>query len=125
MPPSFTAAPPNGSTSRAPSSTLSSSRSMPRSPSLAPAQVRDQVREIYRELAARPIERQCLQRTECCQFQLTGQVPFLTRAEALVAAAALRATGRTRLPEATDGACPLLHRPTRKCLIYADRPFGC
>jgi len=42
----------------------------------------------------------------------------------LVAATALRATGRTCLPKRADGACPLLNGDGR-CLIYADRPFAC
>ena len=88
------------------------------------AEVTVSVREIYRELAARPIERACMQRTECCQFKLTGRTPYLTKGEALTAAKALRATGRTRLAERPDGACPLLDAQGR-CLIYADRPFGC
>ena len=82
------------------------------------------VRAIYAELDARPVERTCLRRTECCRFELTGRTPHLTRGEALTAARALRATGRTRLPERADGACPLLEGEGR-CLIYADRPFGC
>ena len=82
------------------------------------------VRAIYAEVAARPIERACKLRTECCHFKLTGRTPYLTKGEALTAAKALRATGRTRLPERTDGACPLLDGQGR-CLIYADRPFGC
>ena len=45
--------------------------------------------------------------------------------EALVAAKGYRATGRKELPESTGGACPLLKRETGRCLIYADRPFGC
>jgi len=83
------------------------------------------VRAIYRELEERPIERNCTRLTECCQFRLTGRTPFLTRAEAIVAAQAFRATGRTKLPVATDGACPMLNRGTGKCLIYESRPFGC
>ena len=83
------------------------------------------VRQIYAELAARPIQRDCLQRTECCQFRLTGATPFLTKGEALLAARAWRATGRARLPEPEDGSCPMLQPGTGKCLIYADRPFGC
>ena len=83
-----------------------------------------QVRAIYAELAARPIERACTLRTECCHFKLTGRTPYLTKGEALTAAKALRATGRTRLPTRADGACPLLD-PQGRCLIYADRPFGC
>jgi len=83
------------------------------------------VREIYADLAARPIERSCEMRTECCHFRLTGRTPFLTKGEAATAAAALRKTGRTRLPTRTDGACPLLDPLTNRCLIYADRPFGC
>lgn len=84
-----------------------------------------QVRGIYAELAQRPIERACTQLTECCRFRLTGRTPFLTRGEALVAATALRASGRKQLPTSTDGTCPMLHRETGRCVIYADRPFGC
>lgn len=87
----------------------------------------DAVRQIYADLAARPIERACITRTECCRFRLTGRTPFLTKGEALTAAKAWRATGRTRLPEsnAPDGACPLLDPATGKCRIYENRPFGC
>jgi uncharacterized protein len=83
-----------------------------------------EVETIYRELAARPVERACELRTECCQFQLTGRVPHLTMCEAIVAAKGLRASGRKELPEREDGACPLLDGKGR-CLIYAARPFGC
>ena len=38
---------------------------------------------------------------------------------------ALRATGRTKLPPEVDGACPMLEHHSGRCLIYADRPFGC
>ena len=84
-----------------------------------------EVRAVYTELAKRPLERACQARTECCQFQLTGLTPYLTKGEALVAAKGFRATGRKELPEADDGACPMLKRETGKCMIYADRPFGC
>ncbi len=84
-----------------------------------------EVRQVYRELAARPVERQCSRRTECCQFHLTGLTPYLTRGEALVAAQAWRATGRKSLPNETNGTCPLLDPSSGKCLIYADRPFAC
>jgi Fe-S-cluster containining protein len=84
-----------------------------------------EVRAVYAELAKRPVERACVARTECCQFKLTGLTPQLTKGEALVAAKGFRATGRKELPESTDGACPLLKRETGKCMIYAERPFGC
>jgi Fe-S-cluster containining protein len=84
-----------------------------------------EVRPVYEALAKRPLERSCQARTECCQFQLTGLTPHLTKGEALVAAKAFRATGRKELPESAEGACPLLKRETGRCLIYADRPFGC
>jgi len=84
-----------------------------------------EVRAVYAELSQRPVERDCLARTECCQFHLTGLTPHLTKGEALVAARGFRATGRKELPEPEDGACPLLKRETGRCLIYADRPFGC
>jgi len=84
-----------------------------------------EVRAIYQELARRPVQRNCIARTECCQFQLTGLTPHLTKGEALLAAKAFRATGRKELPEADDGACPMLQRETGRCMIYADRPFGC
>ncbi len=83
------------------------------------------VRQIYAELAARPVERQCLRRTECCQFKLTGLTPYLTKGEATLAARALRASGRIKLPSPADGACPMLEPQSGRCLIYADRPFGC
>jgi Fe-S-cluster containining protein len=85
----------------------------------------DEVRRIYDELATRPVERQCVRRTECCQFRLTGLTPYLTKGEALVAARALRATGRTKLQGKVDGACPMLEHHSGRCLIYAERPFGC
>jgi len=83
-----------------------------------------EVRSVYADLTARPVERFCERRTECCQFRLTGRMPLLTRGEAKLAAQALRATGRTKLPERTDGACPMLDAAGR-CLIYDSRPFGC
>ncbi|MEO8045625.1 MAG: YkgJ family cysteine cluster protein [Spartobacteria bacterium] len=84
-----------------------------------------EVKRVYAELATRPIERQCIRRTECCQFKLTGLTPYLTKGEALVAARAWRASGRTKLPSPADGACPMLEPRSGRCLIYADRPFGC
>ena len=84
-----------------------------------------EVRAIYQELTKRPVQRDCTARTECCQFQLTGLTPHLTKGEALLAAKAFRATGRRELPEVVDGACPMLKRETGRCMIYADRPFGC
>jgi uncharacterized protein len=84
----------------------------------------EEVRAVYRELEKRPIERSCMRLTECCQFKLTGRTPMLTRGEAMLAAQAVRAAGRKVLPEAAEGACPLL-KSDGKCLIYADRPFGC
>ena len=83
------------------------------------------VQTIYAELAERPITRACTARTECCHFKITGKTPYLTKGEALVAAKAWQATGRTRLPESPDGACPLLDRSSGRCQIYAGRPFGC
>lgn len=84
-----------------------------------------EIRAVYAALAKRPLERSCQATTGCCQFQLTGLTPQLTKGEALVAAKGFRATGRKALPESADGACPLLQRQTGRCLIYADRPFGC
>lgn len=84
-----------------------------------------EVRRVYAELAARPVERQCHRLTECCQFKRTGLTPYLTKGEALLGAQALRATGRKKLPNEIDGACPLLHHASGRCLIYSDRPFGC
>jgi Fe-S-cluster containining protein len=83
------------------------------------------VREIYADLATQPIERNCVRKGECCHFKLTGRTPFLTKGEALLAAHALRATGRKSLPENPNGVCPMLQSTTGDCLIYNDRPFGC
>ncbi|MHA3775205.1 YkgJ family cysteine cluster protein [Verrucomicrobiota bacterium sgz303538] len=96
-----------------------------RSPRPSQAEIISGVRSIYKELEQRPIERACSRLTECCQFQLTGRTPFLTKAEALVAAKALRSAGRTKLPASPDGACPLLDRSSGRCMIYEGRPFGC
>jgi len=85
----------------------------------------DEVRQVYADLAKRPIERNCQRVKECCHFKLTGRTPYLTKGEATVAARAIRATGRTQLPESTSGACPLLDSNTGNCLIYHARPFGC
>ena len=84
----------------------------------------DGVAAVYRALAERPVERACTLRTECCRFRLTGMVPYLTRGEALLAARALRRTGRVKAPARDDGACPLLDEGGR-CLVYESRPFGC
>jgi Fe-S-cluster containining protein len=83
------------------------------------------VRQIYADLAARPIERNCVRLKECCHFKLTGRTPYLTKGEALVAAKAFRATGRKALPVSPTGACPLLDSQTGDCMIYESRPFGC
>jgi Fe-S-cluster containining protein len=94
------------------------------SPSQLDAAVAE-VRAVYKELAARPVERNCTLLTECCQFQLTGKIPHLTKGEAVLAARALKASGRKSLPESARGACPLLDPRTMRCLIYDSRPFGC
>ena len=103
------------------------SHSAPRSHPLAAARAAAlaEVRAVYAELARRPVQRDCTLVTECCQFKITGLTPYLTRGEALVAARGVRAAGRKQLPERADGACPLLHPQTGRCMIYAERPFGC
>ena len=85
----------------------------------------DEVRQVYADLAARPIDRNCMRVKECCHFKITGLTPYLTKGEALLAAQALRRTGRTQLPTNPSGACPLLDAKTGDCLIYESRPFGC
>lgn len=84
-----------------------------------------EVRGIYADLAKRPVARNCIARTECCQFQLTGLTPQLTKGEALVAAKGFKATGRKEMEEPEDGVCPFLKRETGSCMIYNERPFGC
>ena len=84
-----------------------------------------EVLNVYADLAVRPIDRNCVRLKECCHFKLTGRTPYLTKGEALVAARALRATGRTQLPRNPSGACPLLDETAGNCLIYEARPFGC
>ena len=97
----------------------------PSTPDHDPAAALAAVRAVYADLAQRPVARNCTNLAGCCQFKLTGLVPSLTRGEALLAVSALRATGRQRLPASVQGACPLLEPGTSRCLIYADRPFGC
>jgi uncharacterized protein len=92
-----------------------------------PRRVIEEVTAVYRELADRPIERDCQARTTCCRFRLTGEVPFVTRGEAILAARAWRATGRRELPseKESQGHCPLLDLESGKCRIYQSRPFPC
>lgn len=106
-----------------PNRTKTASRSNPVADAKAAALA--EVRAVYAELAQRPVQRDCKLLTECCQFKITGLTPYLTRGEALVAARGVRAAGRKQLPERTDGACPLLHPQTARCMIYEARPFGC
>jgi len=96
---------------------------MPRQP-VPPADPLSEVRAIYAELESRPLERSCIGRSTCCRFLLTGQTPFLTRGEAMVAAGAWKRAGGGPLPRlAADGACPFLK--DSRCRIHADRPFAC
>jgi uncharacterized protein len=87
----------------------------------------EQVTAVYEKLEGRRIERDCRARTTCCRFRLTGEVPYLTRGEALVAARAWRATGRKVLPgeKESEGNCPFLDLSNGHCRIYRQRPFPC
>jgi Fe-S-cluster containining protein len=84
-----------------------------------------EVETVYQELANRPIERFCLARTNCCRFKLTGEIPYVTRGEALLAARAWRASGRKALEQTSDGRCPFLNPSDQRCRIYSARPFAC
>ena len=84
----------------------------------------DQVRDVYVRLAARPIDRNCTGIADCCRFRLTGQTPFLTRGEALVALQASRQAGRKIPRPPADGSCALMDSNGR-CTVYASRPFAC
>jgi len=83
------------------------------------------VSQVYTELARRPVERDCIGRADCCRFRLTGQVPYVTRGEAMVAAKAWKATGRTRVASPPDGSCPFLDPASARCRIYEGRPLPC
>ncbi|TLD68237.1 YkgJ family cysteine cluster protein [Phragmitibacter flavus] len=89
-----------------------------------PPEFREEMTAIYAALEQRPIDHSCTARTQCCQFQLTGRTPMLTKGEALFAAIGVKASGRKKLPDRQDGACPLLGK-SGKCMIYQHRPFGC
>jgi len=82
------------------------------------------VRAVYADLSSLPVARNCTGLADCCRFRLTGRTPYLTRGEALVAAAAWRAAGRNSLTIPDDGSCPFLGSQGR-CQIYDGRPFGC
>lgn len=84
-----------------------------------------QVLEIYAEWGNRPLVRNCTGRADCCRFRLAGHTPYLTKGEALVAARAWKAAGRSGIRMPADGSCPFLHPDTGKCGIYDGRPFGC
>ena len=84
-----------------------------------------EVLEIYAEWEKRPLVRNCVGRADCCRFRLVGHTPYLTKGEALVAARAWKAAGRSDIKIPDDGSCPFLHPNTGKCRIYDGRPFGC
>jgi len=94
-------------------------------PQVSAGEACNETRAVYQALAERPVERSCERRKDCCHFKLTGRTPLLTKGEAILAAAALRQSGRTRLPFQSSGACPMLDAATGDCLIYESRPFGC
>lgn len=100
-----------------------------KSTSSDPSALRDaalrEVAAIYAELALRPIERDCQRRTECCHFRRTGLTPYVTAGEALYLARAVRAAGKTRCEESSEGACPVWDASTGRCRAYEGRPFGC
>jgi len=86
-----------------------------------------EVRAIYSDVERLDVSRNCIARTTCCHFRLTGKTPMLTAGEALFAARGVRASGRKSLPQSSDkavGRCPLLGSDDR-CTIYQHRPFGC
>jgi len=83
------------------------------------------VKSVYADLDARPVERDCIRRTECCRFKLTGKMPMVTRGEALVLARAWRAAGRSQVEPRPDGVCPVLDEATGSCRAYAARPLSC
>jgi Fe-S-cluster containining protein len=95
----------------------------PSRPALDPEAVAE-LRAIYAAIEARPVQRDCILRTGCCHFRLTGRTPQVTKAEALYAAKGVRASGRSTVKPHPDGACPLLGSNGR-CTIYEHRPFGC
>ena len=86
-----------------------------------------EVEGVYEELVSRPIERSCVARTHCCRFKLTGEIPHVTRGEALLAARSWRAAGRKIVKESShsDGRCPFLDPGDQRCRIYSVRPFAC
>lgn len=84
-----------------------------------------EVAAVYEELARRPAERNCVRRCECCQFQITGRTPVLTKGEVLFLGRAWRATGRKKFPGNAAGACPIFDETQKRCLAYEGRPFGC
>ncbi|MBI4613261.1 MAG: YkgJ family cysteine cluster protein [Planctomycetes bacterium] len=90
----------------------------------------EEVLAVYRDLDARPVERACVRRGECCHFEITGRTPAVTLGEALLVARAVRAQGKTRLAEEPGGRCPLLLEGQEAggglaCAAYEARPFGC
>ena len=92
-------------------------------PQVSAGEACNETRAIYQALTERPIERSCMRRKECCHFKLTGRTPLLTKGEAILAAAALRRNGRTRLPSAASGVCPMLNVAPGDCLILRKPPI--
>lgn len=90
-----------------------------------PAGWMEELKSIYKDLEARPLERQCIGRSDCCQFAVTGETPQVTLPEAEFLMQGIRAAGRKTVPPSVDGACPALNPHTLRCIAYAHRPLAC
>ena len=61
---------------------------------------------------------------DCCHLATTGREPMLFPLELALILGALEDQGRPLPPPRPDGACAFLD-PSRRCSVYAVRPFGC
>src|SRR2546430_11615656 len=80
-----------------------------------------EVRQVYLDLAQKPIQRNCLRKTECCHFKLTGRTPYLTKGEAVVAAEAVTPPRPKTVTGKTDGSWPKRPHKKSQSLIF-QRP---
>lgn len=81
------------------------------------------IREIYQRMSGEGFESFLCEdcRSECCNFEFSGHIPFLTAPEWNL----ILEKVRDCLPPSQVVFCPFLDQGKNRCTIYEVRPFRC
>lgn len=83
----------------------------------------EKLKAIYRDTDALFAGWSCDASGACCRFSITGREPWLWPLEWRYLRTALRAQPAPKGGQPGD--CPAFDASTRRCRVYAQRPFGC